>query len=263
MKLLHWNINGLRSLLKTKESQISLMSMISEYDIISFNETKIDDVSLATIREEFVPDGYHLYSTHASKKGYSGVCIISKIRPLHELEQTLGCDEGRIIVLEYSSFIVMSVYVPNSGQRTKTGDKLPKRIEYRTRDWDPHFMHICTDLQQKKPLIILGDMNVVHQEIDINNPSKHIYSAGFTDVERANFDLLLNSCNLVDIWRYQHKRTRQYTYFDYRTKARARNAGWRLDYALISKSLVKKVVSCDILSDIEGSDHVPVVLIIK
>ncbi len=263
MKFLQWNINGLRSVIKTKDQQKEIIDFFSKYDLISLNETKIDNDAMLAISDKFVPQKYYLYSSHATKRGYSGVCIISKYKALHEIKQTLGNDEGRIVILEFKSCIVMSVYVPNSGQRTKTGDKLPKRIEYRTRDWDPHFMHICASLQQKKPLIVLGDMNVAHKEIDIHNPSLHKYTAGFTDVERSNFDLLLNSTGMIDIWRDKHKKTKQYTYFDYRTRARQRNAGWRLDYILISKKLQESVSSCEILansSEGEKSDHVPVLL---
>jgi exodeoxyribonuclease III len=153
--------------------------------------------------------------------------------------------------------------VPNSGQRSALGDRLPKRIDYRARSWDPHFQSLCTSLSQKKPLIILGDMNVAHQAIDINNPDKHKQMAGFTDIERYHFELLLKSANLVDVWREKHPTKVQYTYFDYRTRARSRNAGWRLDYILISKELVSKVRRCEILSDINGSDHVPVELIMS
>ncbi len=263
MRLLQWNVNGLRSLLKNKSSKEEFIALIKKYDVISLNEIKIDNHTLAFHTNDFVPEGYYLYSAHAAKKGYSGVCIITKYKPLHTLEQTLGNDEGRLVVLEFKKCIIISVYVPNAGQRTITGNKLPKRIEYRTRSWDPHFMALCTSLRQRKPLIILGDMNVAHNDIDINNPNAHRQTAGFTDIERSNFSLLLNSTDLVDIWREKHKRKKQYTYFDYRTRARSRNAGWRLDYILLSKTLVNDVGKCEILSDIQGSDHVPIELILR
>jgi len=263
MKCLQWNVNGLRSILKNKTNRDIFTSMISKYDLISLNEIKIDETTLAIRSDDFVPQGYYLYSSHAQKKGYSGVCIITKYRPLHTLEQTLGNDEGRLIILEFSKLIVIGVYVPNSGQRTTTGDRLPKRIEYRVRSWDPHFQSLCLSLRQRKPLLILGDMNVAHKEIDINNPTIHKQSAGFTDMERYNFGLLLDSVNLVDVWRELHKRKKQYTYFDYRTRARSRNVGWRLDYALVSKEILHKVSKCEILSDVVGSDHVPIELILQ
>ncbi len=263
MRLLHWNVNGLRSMLRTKDDRLAFMALISQYDMVSLNETKIDEHALTNHADQFLPEGYHIYSSHAHKKGYSGVCILTKLKPLHVLEQTLGYDEGRLVVLEYAKFIIMSAYVPNSGQPTKSGDRLPRRIEYRTQSWDPHFQHICMSLAQKKPLIVLGDMNVAHQEIDIAHPSRHRLSAGFTDEERSDFGALLKAARMVDVWRSIHPKTVMYTYFDYRSSARARNAGWRLDYALVSEALVRNVIRCEILSNIEGSDHVPVELIMR
>ncbi len=263
MKFLQWNVNGLRSLLKNAEYKSRLLSLISEYDIISLNETKIDQDTLDRYKSEFVPVGYELYSTHANKKGYSGVCVITRVKPLHVLDQTLGMEEGRLVVLEYSKFILISVYTPNAGQRNLSGDKLPKRIEYRTRSWDMHFRSLCMSLQMRKPLVVLGDLNVAHRDIDIYNPNNHRHMAGMTDIERHNFEVLLSSANLVDAWRDLHPNQRQYTYFDYRTRARVRNAGWRLDYALVSRAIHLRIARCEILSDIDGSDHVPVELVLR
>ncbi len=256
MKCLQWNVNGLRSLIRNAQYKKELISMIKKYDIVALNETKIDNSAMELHSNDFVPDGHYLYSTHATKKGYSGVCIITNTKPLHVLNQTLGSDEGRLVVLEYSRLIVVAVYVPNSGQKLK-------RIEYRASSWDPHFKSMCLSLSQRKPLLILGDMNVAYQDIDIHKPETHRQTAGFTDIERENFGDLLKSVKLIDTWRTLHKTKKQYTYFDYRTRARVRNAGWRLDYALVSKELWRYVKKCVILQDVEGSDHVPVELVLQ
>ncbi len=261
MKFLQWNVNGLRSTLRNKQTKDVFISLIKKYDIVVLNEIKIDKTTILQYKDQFIPSGYHLYSSYAQKKGYSGVGIISKYPALHTIEQSLGNDEGRLVILEFSKFILIGVYVPNSGPRTSSGNKLPRRIDYRVKSWDLQFMHICMSLRQRKPLIILGDMNVAHEDIDIHNPSQHTHNAGFTDIERHNFGLLLQSAGLLDVWRTKHKNKRQYTYFDFRTRARQRNAGWRLDYALVSQEIIDKVSKCEILSDITGSDHVPLELI--
>jgi exodeoxyribonuclease III len=261
MRLLHWNINGLRSICKKEIADgITFKQFIHEYDIIVLNETKIDSSRIGEIG--CIGDGYHMYHAFADKKGYSGVSILTKQAPLRELKPSFKDNEGRVVILEYSEFILVGVYVPNSGQTIKPSIA-PKRIGFRTTTWDPQFQLLCSKLEKKKPLIVLGDLNVAYTEMDLANPTKNKYHAGFTDAERNNFGILLESTRLVDIWRYRHPSKVEYTYFDYRTRARDRNAGWRIDYALISKEILDQVVRCNILSDIKGSDHVPLELILS
>jgi exodeoxyribonuclease-3 len=143
------------------------------------------------------------------------------------------------------------VYVPNSGSKLA-------RLDYRTNDWDKKFIKLCKRLEKEKPLIIAGDMNVAHMDMDIKHPERHKQSAGFTDAERGNFDKLLRTCNLLDSWRIFHSNEICYTYFDYRTKARQRNAGWRIDYILISSILEYNITDTKILSNVYGSDHLPI-----
>lgn len=242
MRLLHWNVNGLRSLLPLN----ILPSLLGDYDIICMNETKLsDDSQCAAI----APAGYHVFSSIARRRGYSGVCVFTRIDPLRRLSIPFPDDEGRLVILEFSSFILVSVYVPNSGA---------SRLRYRTRVWDPQFQLLCSRLARRKPLLILGDMNVAHEDIDIYKPERHRQQAGFTDVERFNFGMLLRTVELTDVWRARHPGVSAFTYFDYRTRARARNAGWRLDYALASESLVPRVRACRLLPAVPGSDHIPV-----
>lgn len=261
IKLLHWNINGLRAIYK---KQIHGAQTFEKYidslkvDIIALNETKICCESMSNHADAqglFAAYQYQ-YHAHATKRGYSGVSVYSKINPIRQIPTTIDDGEGRIIILEYSTFILVCVYVPNAGAKLA-------RLDYRTRTWDKQFLKLCQRLQAIKPLVIAGDMNVAHTDIDINNPEKHRQSAGFTDVERNNFDKLLTKINLIDTWRAKHIDRIEYTYFDYRTKARDRGAGWRIDYVLVSVSIQKAITFCEILHDVYGSDHLPIMISMK
>ena len=260
MKLLIWNVNGLRAIVKRRIENQSFVQFIANFDIIALNETKIDETKINDHTKNIVPDGFHIYSAHSIKKGYSGVSIITKYQPIKRIEPHFDDPEGRIVVLEYEHFILIGVYVPNAGQQ-RNGS--PHRLHYKTVEWDPQFQLLCATLAKTKPIIILGDMNVAATELDIHNPERNRHHAGFTDAERHNFNILLEATPVIDVWRTLHKDKREYTYFDYRTKARQRNAGWRLDYALISPVLMRRITKCSILSNVEGSDHVPMELYIK
>lgn len=254
IKFLHWNVNGIRSIIKKDINGKSFEDIMNDQrsDILVFTETKISEETRnchSDVCKLFSTYPY-IYHTHALKKGYSGVSVYSKIRPIREL-RTFDDDEGRLIVLEFELFIMISVYVPNSGAKLA-------RLNWRT-EWDKQFRDMCKHLSKKKSLVILGDLNVAHMDIDICHPEKHHNSAGFTDDERGNFDLLLRECNLLDCWRIQHEAKICYTYFDYRTRARERNAGWRIDYVLISSKLENHLLNSAILNEMRGSDHVPVV----
>lgn len=261
IKIFHWNINGIRAIYKkiVHDSQSFEDYIISQNaDIVTFNETKIccDMMSShSDVNKLFAPYKYK-YHAHATKKGYSGVSVYSKLEPIKQIQTDIDDGEGRIVVLEYAKFILISVYVPNSGSKLV-------RLNYRTNIWDNKFLKLCKRLAATKPLIITGDMNVAHMDIDINHPEKHKQSAGFTDAERGNFDKLLRECNLLDTWRMTHLHDVGYTYFDYRTKARERNAGWRIDYILISTELQHYVSESEILSNVYGSDHIPIVCTLK
>lgn len=261
MRLLHWNINGLRSICKKEIANgITFKQFIADYDIIVLNETKINGCHVDDIN--CVGEGYHMYHAFADKKGYSGVSILTKQAPLREVKSMYEDKEGRLVILEYSQFFLVGVYVPNSGETIKPS-LTPKRIGFRTTTWDPQFQLLCSKLEKNKPLIVLGDLNVAYTNMDLAHPSKNKYHAGFTDAERHNFGILLESTRLIDIWRYRHPSKVEYTYFDYRTRARDRNVGWRIDYALVSKEIADEVVSCSILGHINGSDHVPLELILS
>ena len=255
IKILHWNINGIRSIIKKsvyKSQSFEVALTKQNADILVFTETKIGTDARDNHNHvgQLFSSYQYQYHAHASKKGYSGVSVYSKLRPIKQLN-TFADDEGRLIVLEYASFILISVYVPNSGAKLN-------RLQYRTQEWDKQFTQMCKRLSNRKPLVVVGDLNVAHMDLDISHPEKHHGAAGFTDSERGNFDRMLRECDLLDTWRVQHDGQVAYTYFDYRTKARARNAGWRIDYILISSKLQPALVASDILSQMTGSDHIPI-----
>ncbi len=260
IKLLHWNINGIRAIMKKnvyndKLFEQALIKLNS--DILIFTETKISEDAHKTHDEvNLLFESYkYRYHTYAHKKGYSGVSVYSKIEPIKQIHSSIEQDEGRIIILEYDNFILISAYVPNSGA-------VLKRLSYRTKEWDIEFIELCKTFENYKPLIIAGDLNVAHTDIDIYKPENHRNNAGFTDDERMNFTNLLKDCKLIDTWRFMNPNKIVYTYFDYRSRARQRNAGWRIDYFLVSKKLKNKIIDSNILSKITGSDHIPIILTI-
>jgi exodeoxyribonuclease-3 len=254
LKILHWNVNGIRAIISKTVYNGTLFenSVLSQSpDIIVLTETKISNDSRRSHSavDNLFTTHPHQYHAHSTKKGYSGVSVYSRI-PVTKLISIDNVD-GRLVVLEYSTFILVATYVPNSGTRLD-------RLDYRTTIWDREFRSTCKRLSRRKPLIIIGDLNVAHMDLDISHPERHRGCAGFTDAERGNFDSLLRSCDLLDTWRMLHESIVGYTYFDYRTKARQRNAGWRLDYVLISSSLQRHLRTAEILRAWEGSDHVPI-----
>ena len=251
MKLISWNINGIRAALghDLKESLLSL-----DADVIFLQETKLSEGMDFPLE---LP-GYSLHFTVSKvKKGYSGVAFFCRQEPLnvhYGLEDGSYDEEGRIITLEYPDFYLIGAYVPNSGEELK---RLPFRLEYERR-----LKAYLSSLQAKKPVIYTGDMNVAHKEIDLKNPDSNHHNAGFTDEEREAFSSLL-SIGLVDTFRYFHGDEIRYSWWSYRFHAREKNAGWRIDYFLVSSSFMGNVVSSDIHNEIYGSDHCPVELVIK
>lgn len=253
MRILVWNVNGIRAITK---KEVLNGQLFNEYlsslnlDIICFNEMKIgrDQIESLNILNEFL---YQYHATSVIKKGYSGVSIYSKVMPIKSHDFTEN-QEGRVLALEYDDFILVCVYQPNSGP-------VLARLNYKTDEWASQFKSFIQKMKRIKPVIIVGDMNVARTEMDIKNASKHTKSAGYTIQERAAFESLLSSCDLVDTWRDIHPDKTEYTYFDYRSRARSRNAGWRIDYVLANSSIYKNWKSTEIQSDVLGSDHVPLI----
>ncbi|MBR5341165.1 MAG: exodeoxyribonuclease III [Erysipelotrichaceae bacterium] len=249
MKLISWNVNGLRAVM-SKGNLIPFMNAECP-DIMAFQETKMQEDQL-----NFNFDGYFRYMNSAEKKGYSGTMVLSKIKPLSVDYDIKGEDhpkEGRVITLEYEDFYFVCAYVPNS----KDG---LKRLDYRMH-WEDDLRKHLMKLDKKKPVIYTGDLNVAHNEIDLKNPDDNHFSAGFSDEEREKFSKLLSS-GFKDSFRELYPETVKYSWWSYRTKARERNAGWRIDYFVVSDRLMDKVKDSLIYNDIEGSDHCPIGLII-
>ncbi len=250
MKLLNWNVNGLRAIL----SKGNLTDFIDKEnpDIIAFEETKMQEEQLT-----YNFDGYFRYMNCAERKGYSGTMVLTKKEPLSLCFDIKGEDhpkEGRVITLEYNDFYFVCAYVPNS----KDG---LKRIDYRMA-WEDDLRKHLIELDKKKPVIYTGDLNVAHNEIDLKNPDDNHFSAGFSDQEREKFTCLLDS-GFVDTYRNLYPESIKYSWWSYRTRARERGIGWRIDYFVVSNRLMEKVEDSLIYDDIYGSDHCPVGLIIK
>lgn len=249
MKFISWNVNGLRAC-ATKGFADTFRELDADY--FCLQETK---VQAGQINMEF--DGYQSFWNYAEKKGYSGTAIYSRFEPL-AVTYGIGVEEhdheGRVITLEMPDFYLVDVYVPNSQDGLR-------RLEYRMR-WEDDFRLYLGGLREKKGVVVCGDMNVAHEDIDIKNPAANRRNAGFTDEERGKFTDLLSS-GFTDSWRSQHPDEVRYSWWSYRFKARERNAGWRIDYFLVSGQLAPRIVSTDIHTEITGSDHCPVELVLR
>ena len=249
MKFISWNINGLRAVC-TKGFADIFNSL--DADFFCLQETKL---SPGVAVPEF--DGYHSYWSLADKKGYSGTAIYSRTEP-NTITYGIGLDihdhEGRVITLDMGDFYLVTVYTPNSQ------DQLA-RLDYRM-EWETAFRDYILNLDKTKPVIICGDMNVAHKEIDLKNPKTNRRNAGFTDEERNEFSKLLDS-GFTDTFRLLHPDvTDAYSWWSYRMRAREKNVGWRIDYFVVSDRLAPKVSGANILSEIFGSDHCPVELVL-
>ncbi len=247
MKLISWNVNGLRACM-TKGFMDAFESLNA--DIFCLQETKLSEGQLA-----LELPGYHQYWNYAEKKGYSGTAIFTKEEPL-SAAYGIGISEhdheGRVITLEYEKFYFVTVYTPNSQDGLK-------RLDYRM-EWEKAFLAYLKKLEEKKPVIFCGDLNVAHQEIDLKNPKTNRKNAGFTDEERAKFSELLKE-GFVDTFRYFYpEETGIYSWWSYRFHAREKNAGWRIDYFLVSEVLKDELKDAKIHTEIFGSDHCPVEL---
>ncbi|XP_041024502.1 DNA-(apurinic or apyrimidinic site) endonuclease, chloroplastic isoform X5 [Juglans microcarpa x Juglans regia] len=260
MKLMSWNVNGLRALLKLEGFSALQLSQREDFDVLCLQETKLQEKDVENIKQCLI-DGYEnsFWSCSVSKLGYSGTAIISRVKPL-SVRYGLGISdhdsEGRLVMAEFDSFYLLSGYVPNSGDGLR-------RLSYRVTQWDPSLSNYMKELEKSKPVILTGDLNCAHEEIDIYNPAGNKRSAGFTDEERQSFGTNFLSRGFVDTFRRQHPGVVGYTYWGYRHGGRKTNRGWRLDYFLVSESIADKVYDSYILSDVGGSDHCPVGLILK
>lgn len=246
MKFISWNVNGLRACVK-KDFEASFHHL--DADFFCLQETKMQAGQL-----DLQFEGYQSYWNYADKKGYSGTAIYTKHEPLN-VTFGLGIDEhdheGRVITLEMEDFFLITVYVPNSQ------DEL-RRLDYRMQ-WEDDFRAYVMQLDAIKPVIICGDLNVAHEEIDLKNPKTNRRNAGFTDEERAKMTILLDN-GFVDTFRHLYPEQVTYSWWSYRFRAREKNAGWRIDYFLISERLKERLVDAKIHTEILGSDHCPVEL---
>lgn len=247
MKLISWNINGLRAIVN-KDFINQFESL--DADIFCLQETKLQEGQI-----DLSFDGYKSFWNYADKKGYSGTCIFTKIEPVnvtYGIRKDLHDHEGRVITLEYENFYFICVYVPNSG------DEL-KRLDYRM-TWEDDFLKYIKKLDKKKPVIYCGDLNVAHKEIDIKNAKANRGRSGFTDEEREKMTKVLSS-GFTDSFRYLYPdKTDAYTWWSYRFKARERNAGWRIDYFIVSDKIKDNIDEFIIHNDYMGSDHCPIEL---
>ena len=244
MKFISWNVNGLRACVgKDFENQFKEL----DADFFCLQETKMQEGQL-----DLQFEGYESYWNYAEKKGYSGTAIYTKHKPL-SVSYGMGIEEhdheGRIITLEYDQFYLVTCYTPNSQTELK-------RLDYRM-TWEDDFRKFLKSLDAKKPVVICGDLNVAHEEIDIKNPKTNRRNAGFTDEEREKMTVLLND-GFTDSFRYLHPDEVTYSWWSYRFKAREKNAGWRIDYFLVSDRIKEQITEAKIHTEIMGSDHCPV-----
>lgn len=250
LKLYSWNVNGFRAVLNK-----GFEEFFNEHnpDIIGLQEIKLQEGQV-----DFNPEGYYSYWNYAQKKGYSGTAVFSKIKPINVF-YGIGIEEhdneGRVITLEFDNFYYITVYTPNSKPKLE-------RLEYRMK-WEDDFLKYINKLNENKPTIVCGDLNVAHQEIDLKNPKTNTRSNGFTIEERGKFTNFINS-GYIDTFRYFYPdKTGAYSWWSYMGKARLNNSGWRIDYFVVSEKLKSNIKDAKIHSDILGSDHCPVSLLIE
>lgn len=250
MKLISWNVNGLRACLNK-----GFLDFVEESsaDVYCVQETKMQQG-----QAEFDLPGYEKYWNSAEKKGYSGTAVFTKVKPLnvfYDIGREEHRGEGRSITLEFEEFYLVNVYTPNAQDGLK---RLPYRMS-----WDDAFRQYVAELDEVKPVILCGDLNVAHEEIDLKNPKPNRGKAGFSDEERQKLTKLLE-CGFVDSFRYLYPdKANVYSWWSYRFKARENNAGWRIDYFIVSEKLKDSIEDSVILTDIMGSDHCPVGLLLR
>lgn len=249
MKFISWNVNGLRACVG-KDFEAIFKSL--DADFFCLQETKMQTGQL-----DLQFEGYESYWNYAEKKGYSGTAIYTKHKPMN-VSYGMGIEEhdheGRVITLEYDNFFLVTVYTPNSQNELR-------RLDYRM-TWEIAFRQYLKTLDAKKPVVVCGDMNVAHEEIDIKNPKTNRRNAGFTDEEREKMTELLND-GFIDTFRFKYPEQVTYSWWSYRFKAREKNAGWRIDYFLVSERLKEDIEDAKIHTEIMGSDHCPVEVDLK
>ena len=253
LHLVNWNVNGIRSIIK-KDFLKDIKSLSP--DVLCLQETKAAQEEVKSTLE-LLPDYDIFVNSSKARKGYSGTSILTRIKPLN-VTYDIGIEEhdqeGRVITAEFEHYFLVTVYVPNSGEGLK-------RLEYRSK-WDEDFRNYLVTLNQKKPVVVCGDLNVAHQPIDIARAKENYNkAAGYTQIEIDGFTRLLES-GFVDVFRKFNPEEVKYTYWNYMFNARARNVGWRIDYFLVSEELVAKVKEAPVYNECMGSDHCPVALII-
>ncbi len=250
MKLISWNVNGLRAVMK-KGFMETFEAL--DADVFCLQETKMQEGQL-----DLELPGYEQYFNYAEKKGYSGTALFTKKKPLnvtYGIGEEKHDTEGRVITAELEDFYIVTVYTPNSQDGLK-------RLDYRM-EWECAFLSYLKKLEENKPVIFCGDLNVAHQEIDLKNPKTNHHNAGFSDEERGKMTELLAN-GFIDTWRYFNPDVKDiYSWWSYRFHAREKNAGWRIDYFIVSECLKERLVSAGIHTEIMGSDHCPVELIIS
>ena len=250
VKLISWNVNGLRAVVG--KGFVDIFNAL-DADVFCLQETKLQAGQI-----ELDLPGYEQYWNYAERKGYSGTAVFTRIKPLN-VTYGMGIEahdtEGRMITLEYETFYLINVYTPNSKDELA---RLPYRME-----WEDDVRAYLKKLEQTKPVVLCGDLNVAHEEIDLKNPKTNRKNAGFSDEERAKMTELL-SAGFIDTFRYFHPdKTGEYSWWSYRFNARKNNAGWRIDYFITSKDLDSRLEQAEIYTDITGSDHCPVGLVLK
>jgi exodeoxyribonuclease-3 len=250
MKLVSWNVNGIRSVLGK-----GFHDFVAEAkaDVICLQETKAREEQVGATFE-----GYRAYWNSAERPGYSGTAILSKTEPL-DVRRGIGVEdhdrEGRVIAAEFADFYLVNVYVPNSGRELL-------RLDYRVKAWGPEFLKFLKMLEKKKPVIFCGDLNVAHKEIDLARPKANVKNAGFTPEERGNFDTYI-AAGFLDTFRELHPEGGHYSWWSYMGSARAKNVGWRIDYFCISPSLRARLKEAFVWPHVMGSDHCPVGMVLK
>jgi len=251
VKLISWNVNGIRSVIKK-----GFLEFVKKHnpDVLCLQEIKAN----AEVAKTFFLNGYELFWNHAERPGYSGTAVFTKVKP-----QSVACglgiekhdSEGRVITVEYADFYLVNVYVPNSKRELE-------RLPYRAKEWDVDFLKHLKKLEKKKPVIFCGDMNVAHKEIDLTYPKANVNNHGFTPEERAGFDNIVKA-GFIDTFREFHQDGGHYTWWSPMSNCRAKNIGWRIDYFCVSASLKPRLKESTILKDVLGSDHCPVELVLK
>ena len=251
MKIISWNVNGIRAVLKK-----GFLDFINQEnpDIICIQETKASPEQVDLNLEEYP----YKYWNSAIKKGYSGTAIFSKIKPI-TIENNLQIEkhdqEGRVICFELDNYYLVTVYTPNSKRDLS-------RLDYRYKEWDVDFLKYLKKLESKKPIIFCGDLNVAHKEIDLKNPKSNKRNAGFTEEERQGFENYVKA-GFIDTFRIFNKEPNHYTWWSYMFNSRAKNVGWRIDYFCVSNIIKNKVNEARILPEVMGSDHAPILIDIK